>query len=438
MDQTCFVHCIAVEFHLQLDGWARPAMAVRVVWFQIGVDVAMTDVSRIVSRLAASFRLAAARAGVGFYPVHDLDMHLSATIDWLRCAQDATPDGGVAQSYFVKRGVWTNSYPETTGYIIPTMLRYAEVAGDEDARERAKRMADWECEIQLPDGGVVAGAVGDSDRPTVFNTGQVLFGFVVAAEAFGAARYERSAREAADWLCAAQDDDGCWRRFGSPMTADAVNVYNTRTAWALARAHQLTGEQRYLDAAVSNCDWAMTRRQENGWFADNCLLDPAQPFVHTIAYAMRGLLEVGVCAQRQEFIDAAASIGDAMVEALPESGFLPGRFDSEWRGTVRWSCLTGNAQLAVNLGRLYQLRGDSRYREAVFTLNRFNCRTQALSGDPPVRGGVKGSHPIDGGYHPWQYPNWAAKFFADALMMEADLRKEQRSGTAGPHPAFTG
>jgi hypothetical protein len=37
------------------------------------------------------------------------------------------------------------------------------------------------------------------------------------------------------------------------------------------------------------------------------------------------------------------------------------------------------------------------------------------------RGGIKGSHPINGGYHPWQYPNWAAKFFADALMLEETI-----------------
>ena len=35
---------------------------------------------------------------------------------------------------------WVAPYPATTGYIIPTMLRYADVAGDKDALERARRM----------------------------------------------------------------------------------------------------------------------------------------------------------------------------------------------------------------------------------------------------------------------------------------------------------
>jgi len=361
--------------------------------------------------------------------------HLAAVIDWLRRAQDVTPDAGVAQTWFVKHRRWGNSYPETTGYIIPTFYRYAELVGDADARHRARRMAEWECEIQLPDGGVVAGALGDSERPTVFNTGQVLFGWVRAFEVEDDARYSECALGAARWLCMAQDDDGCWRRFGSPMTgAGGVNTYNTRTAWALARAHAISGEPVFLERAIRNCQWALTQAAPNGWLAANCLQDPGQPFVHTVAYAMRGLLEVGDYARRGEFVEAAVRIGDALIAALPRDGFLPGRFDADWRPTVAWSCLTGNAQLAINWGRLYQITGEPKYREAVLRINGFTKRTQRLDGPPEECGGIKGSHPIDGGYHSWQYPNWAAKFFADALMMEEAITV----GDGAVQPPFPG
>ena len=38
--------------------------------------------------------------------------------------------------------------------------------------------------------------------------------------------------------------------------------------------------------------------------------------------------------------------------------------------------------------------------------------------DPAIRGAVAGSFPIWGRYSMFEFPNWAAKFFADALMME--------------------
>ena len=179
--------------------------------------------------------------------------------------------------------------------------RIAAITGDQDCRVRARRMADWEIDIQLPGGGVLAGALGDSDKPTVFNTGQVIFGWVRAFEEEQDERYRDAAVRASTWLCDIMDDDGCWRKFGSPMTGKDINTYNTRSAWSLARTHQITGEKRFLDAAVRNCEWALTQARSNGWLDTNCLQDNTQPFTHTIAYAMRGLLEIGDYAGRGGF-----------------------------------------------------------------------------------------------------------------------------------------
>jgi hypothetical protein len=359
------------------------------------------------------------RLGLSLGPAEDNHRHLDAAIAWLKHAQDVTGNGGVAQTRLVKYLKWAPSYPETTGYIIPTLYRYATIANDADSRARARRMADWEIDIQHPTGGVLAGALGDSDQPTVFNTGQVIFGWVRAFEEEGDERYRTAAVRASAWLCDIMDADGCWRKFGSPMTGKHINTYNTRSAWSLARTHEITGEQRFLDAAVRNAEWALTQAKENGWLEQNCLQDSTQPFTHTIAYAMRGLLEIGAYAKHGDLIVAARKIGDAMVANLPGNGFLPGRFDNQWKPTVKWSCLTGDCQLGINWGRLYQITGEARYRDATTRILGFVKRTQKLAGtDRDTVGGIKGSHPIDGGYHPWQYPNWATKFYADALMMD--------------------
>lgn len=371
--------------------------------------------------------------GIGMKAPTDNRRHLDAAIAWLKLAHDVTGNGGVAQTFLVRSRRWAPSYPETTGYIIPTLYRYAALTGDEDCRVRARRMAEWEIEIQLPEGGVLAGALGDSDKPTVFNTGQVIFGWVRAFEEERDDAYRDAAVRASDWLCRIMDDDGCWRQFGSPMTGKSVNTYNTRSAWSLARTHEITGERRFLDAAVRNCEWALTQARANGWLDTNCLQDNTQPFTHTIAYAMRGLLEIGDYAGREDFVQAARKIGDAMIAVLPENGYLPGRFDENWRPTVKWSCLTGDCQLGINWGRLYQITGEDAYRAATARVLGFVSRTQRLTGpERELIGGIKGAHPINGGYHPWQYPNWATKFYADALMMDSANRGEGQYGLKGP------
>jgi hypothetical protein len=66
-------------------------------------------------------------------------------IGWLLRAQQATPDDGVSLGYFpchpaASKG-WLDSYPETTGYIIPTLLEWAHLFQQDEVRDAALRIA---------------------------------------------------------------------------------------------------------------------------------------------------------------------------------------------------------------------------------------------------------------------------------------------------------
>ena len=122
------------------------------------------------------------------------------------------------------------------------------------------------------------------------------------------------------------------------------------------------------------------------------------------------------------FVEAARLAAQALLARQREDGGLSGRFDSNWEGHARWSCLTGDAQTAIVWFRLFQLTGDRSYYEAGQRLNRFLMKTQNIvTKHPGIRGGIKGSHPIWAEYGSFEYLNWAAKFFADSLMLELEL-----------------
>ncbi|HET6724719.1 MAG TPA: hypothetical protein VFH85_01785 [Gammaproteobacteria bacterium] len=349
----------------------------------------------------------------------DVAVHLQAAAEWICRAQQATGTGGVAACYDLEKKAWAGAYPETTGYIIPTFYDYAVFAGRADFAERARQMAVWEADIQLEDGAVRAGTM-DSEQvaPTVFNTGQVLFGWTRAWKETGDLRFRSAAIHAAEWLSAAQDADGAWRRFASPFARYKVNSYNTRTAYGVARVGAAFDQPRFLDAARANIEWAISRAHANAWLDDNCLEINGRPLTHTIAYSLRGILEVGIILQEDRYLDFAARMARAVASAQRSDGALPGRLDERWRPKVRWSCLTGNAQMAINWLRLADIAGDASFRSHAQRANRFNMMTQALAGPDETRGAIKGSFPADGGYMTWRYPNWAAKFFMDALMLE--------------------
>ena len=83
-------------------------------------------------------------------------------------------------------------------------------------------------------------------------------------------------------------------------------------------------------------------------------------------------------------------------------------------------CLTGNAQLAGVWLRLFQITGDARYLNAGLKAADLALARQVRSRSADLDGALPGSFPLWGRYAPLQYPNWAAKFLADAIMIRED------------------
>lgn len=352
-------------------------------------------------------------------PTPSLNGNLESAYRWLCAAQDANSDDGVAGWYLTLKG-WSASYPETTGYIIPTLLTYASVMPEGEAKERALRMADWQIEIQLPTGAVRSGVMTTKVGPAVFNTGQVLFGWIAALQATGDIKYADAAKRAAEWLIHVQDKDGAWRKNLSLLTSTKVQTYNVRTAWGLALAGRVLDEPAWIRAASRNCDWALTRQKENGWF-ENCeFYENEVPLLHTIGYVLEGLLGVGEIMGEQRFLDAVAPAVDSLMDAYEKQGKLCGRYNAKWQGTVSWRCLTGEAQIAVVLYRLSKLHtGDMRFAEMGKSLLEGIGRIQDTTGSfPQSNGGISGSQPFWRGYFPFSFISWGAKFYLDALLME--------------------
>lgn len=347
---------------------------------------------------------------------------IESAMRWLCEAQDnsVSADGGVARDYSLING-WSSSYPETTGYIVPTFLEYAGRTGQEEMCIRARRMLDWLVSIQLPCGAFQGGKI--DSRPVVpvaFNTGQILLGLVSGERVFHS--YGAVLRRAADWLVKAQDPDGCWRRYATPFAVQGEKTFDTHIAWALLEAARIEPERGYQEAALANLRWALSLQQENGWLDKCCLSDSRSPLTHTIGYALRGLLE-GYCYSRDpRLLEAARRTADGVLTALRGDGFLPGRLAPDWSSKVRWACLTGTAQVAICWFLLFQETGELRYQRAAVAANSYVRRTVRLDAVSGIRGGVKGSFPVNGDYGKYEYLSWAAKFLVDALLLEQDIR----------------
>jgi len=358
-------------------------------------------------------------AGTARQPEQDNRTHLRGAIDWLCRAQDVRrnkPDaGGVAAGWSFEDG-WLPSYPETTGYIIETFIAAAEYLDRPELLDRAQRMIDWELSLQTRD-GAFPGHFGETgSHPVIFNQGQIMHGLVAGYTSFNRQDCLEAGVRAAHWLVAQQDDDGCYRKYehnGIP------HVYNTRAIWALAAMGVVANEAEFIAAARRNLDWALTQQTPRGWFAANAFLPDRHPFTHTIAYAIRGFIEVAVLLGEDRYLRAAERAAQGLMAKQRSDGWLAGTYDDGWTPTASYACVTGVAQMALCWLRLAQISGDGAYRDAAWRAIAYVKRTQRLEdNDPVVRGAIPGSAPIWGAYSRFEYPNWAAKFFADALMMD--------------------
>jgi hypothetical protein len=366
--------------------------------------------------------------------IDDTRQYLDAAVQWICQAQDATDDGGVARSfslvyhpYFKHKG-WVPSYPETTGYIIPTMFDYAHLTKRADIFDRAIRMADWECDVQMENGAVQGGTIDQPPTPAIFNTGQVIFGWIRAYQETEKEKYLDSAVKAGKFLVEHQEKDGSWRKNLSQYASDRMPfyTYNTRTAWALLLLSTVTNDGIYKNAAVRNIEFALHQQTDNGFFKYNCLSDDSQPLVHTIAYCVEGILESGVLLNNQTSISGAKKTADALMKKQRSDGSLAGRFNHKWEPTVSWSCVTGDAQISIIWGRLFQITGESRYLDCMKKSNNYLRGVQALNTkNQDIYGGMFGSYPIHGEYGRFEILNWAVKFYIDALMLEESIEDKR-------------
>ncbi len=208
----------------------------------------------------------------------DIDQHLAEAAGWLKRAQDNGTDRGVSYGADFG-GPWLESYPETTGYIIPTFLKLADYYKDQSYIHRAIEMGEWECEVQMESGAVMGGRVNPNPTPAVFNTGMVLLGWAALSERTGSPTFLASLRRACDWLLSLQEPTGEWRKGNSQFANANTTVYNVKAAWGLCEAGRVAGIREAIEAAVRNAEFCLSKQSSNGWFSDCCLDDASQPLL---------------------------------------------------------------------------------------------------------------------------------------------------------------
>ena len=356
-----------------------------------------------------------------FLPAGDGE-HLQATMDWLCLAQDVTGVNGVSAYFNLAEKKWGVPYRETTGYIIETFLNYYSLTGNEEYLSRAKKMGEWELTIQGDDGSIGEVKPDGSIGKKIFNTGQVMIGLNALFKQTGDKKYLAASIKAADWLVANQEADGSWQKYinNGPETIDI------RSAWPLLKLSEITGNKSYRLAAEKHLGWVLKQQKDNFWFSHTGLSSNS-PWTHEIVYTISGLLECYLLLEEknERLFKSFYGAADKLLEYYQKNNgkYLPCSFNESWQSNDNYSCLTGDAQLAIIWLQIYELTGETKFLDGIKKMIEDIKAVQIINTDKKeIKGAVAGSFPISGGYCGYMLLNWAAKFFADALILKIKLK----------------
>ncbi len=342
------------------------------------------------------------------------ELRTQAALQWLRKSIAATGGRGSAHSWHPLLG-WNKSYPETTGYIIPTLFDYATLHQDESLRILAMHCAKWLCTIQLPSGAFPALLLG-STSPSIFNSTQILFGLTRALrEDVKNEAIRQALGKCVDWLLAQLEKDGSWKQHA--FVPGFTPSYYTQAVSGVLAANMVLQDPDIQGNMQHALSFYASRFQPNNAVRDWGFKPGEAAFTHTIAYTLVGFLDCAIQLMDKHALQKTIAAADHLLAVRAAAGGrTAGRYDEAWKGDFSFVCVTGNAQLSVFYQRMFETRGEKKYQLASKSFLREILDGQKLSGNSNRVGGLPGSVPIWGAYLPFRYPNWAVKFFLDAML----------------------
>ena len=349
--------------------------------------------------------------------------NIDAALAWLRRSIAVTSGKGASHSYSPLWG-WAKAYPETTGYLLPTLLQFADIRQDESLRELAQQCQDWLCTVQLPSGAFPGGMVGNS-RPSTFNTAMILFGLGIPVKKILAEedemRLRKTTHSALDWLIDYLNEDGAWQQ--AAYVPGFVPTYYSYAVWSVLKGGATLDRPEVREKMLQALQFYSRRFQPDGTVLDWGFRPGRTAFTHTIAYTLQGFLESALLLNESDILERTIHSADRLLAEYERVGRVAGRYGLAWQGDYSFTCPTGNAQLSILYFRIWEISGQERYWLVAERFLGEAARFQQLGSGQNTYGALPGSAPFWGPYMRFRYPGWGVKFFLDgAALLGLDLK----------------
>ncbi len=358
---------------------------------------------------------------------------LENIFSWIKTSFEVNGDGGSSAYYKLGKG-WKGSYPETTGYLIPTLYDYYYFTKNEEWKVMAKKAADWLLSIQHKEGGWQGLQVDEKCDLRVFNTAMILDGLIEAYRVEGDKKYLDSAIRGFEWTLSKMDARG----FFVENNVSDGGSFDTLVIACLCMVYQYLPEAdkvKYHSKIITALEGHVSLQQENGIFK-RCNFNTSYKntsLLHHIGYTLDGLLISAEILDDQKYYAVAKKTALKLLSKFEVSIELPAFTNDDWSsykdlyGMRSSLCLTGYSQIAIVFLKIYKHDNDLRFLSAalkiidiVGSIGNYSSMNKGISY------GLAGSYPLHGNYQPYQFVNWAAKYHAEAVLLSLGKSKSKK------------
>jgi hypothetical protein len=340
------------------------------------------------------------------------------SLNWLLRSIEINQGQGSSAYFHIVRG-WSSPYPETTGYIIPTLWQVHDILPDRHIDKIAIGLTDWLIKIQKKDGSFPQG-LELGEMPEVFDGGQILFGLYTTWIKTSEVKYKSRIIELAQWILDQQCESGAFNK--NTYISGYSPSYHIRIVWALLLVKDVYPDSNFLlQKAQNGLQYYAGLLTEDGSFTNWGLRPDANGLTHTIAYTLRGFFECALLLKDTHWIDTVMKATQSLIIEMENKPYLAGDYDLNWNGDYSYRCLTGEAQLSIFLRRLYTYTNCEAYN--IFAdqlLNQISSKQINTLFFRDLHGGFFASAPFYGKYMRFMMNNWTVKFYLDAIMIKSN------------------
>jgi len=308
-------------------------------------------------------------------------------------------------SYKNELGFNSTTYPETTGYLLITLLKAYEHSQNERFLELANNQIKFFSSIQNTDGSFFQKE--NNRQPIIFDTAQILLGFCRLYQHTPTDVILDIVTKSLNWLNSNLNTEGIFLNYNYKKSYNPS--YYTRVFWPMLEASNVL-ELEHSSDVVNGIERIIKSQNKSLSFPDTSFDGQVKALTHTMAYTVRGLLECSILSSRSDIFSIVEKYMDKMQKIVVRDEKLFGSYNQDWEPDKSFVCVAGNLQFA-----LIALKLDTpKYIQLITTLLSPVIKSQRSFGFN--KGAVPSSLPIWGKYQRFRYTNWTQKFYSDALL----------------------